>query len=162
MQRITLTRNQITRINSNAFHLTQPSDVPLDIILSHNDLSGDSFGDNAFNVGNRTTMLSLQQNPKLKYLNETVFRPFLANKEVGRNEIRLNGTLLDYYQENLWLLQNKLSLNLVDKISKAKMVDGLDLWDADITKFTMMAGNSPTSNNASSATTSTTRTTTTA
>ena len=75
-----------------------------------------------------------------------MFRPFLVNKQSSKNEIKLDGTRLDYYQENLWPFHNKLTLNLTDKIKDAKMVDGTDLWDADITKFTMIVGNSPTSN----------------
>ena len=144
---IGLAHNQISRIESNAFHFTQPSDSRLSINLKDNYLSGDSFGDNAFNFVNRSTILNLEFNPRLKYLNETVFRPFLANNQLRRTAINLDGTPLDYYQENLWLFNSKSTLNLTSRISKAKMLDGIDLWDADINNFNKTVDNSLTSNN---------------
>ena len=76
-----------------------------------------------------------------------MFRPFLENRENSVNELYLYETPLDYYQENLWLFQYESALNLTDKIKHAQMVDGIDLWEADVNRFNMTIDNSTTSNN---------------
>ena len=146
MSFIGLWHNQITTIESNAFEFTQTSNSNFEIYLNDNyGIIGDSFEDLSFNTGNSSVILHFGNNPGLKYLKQSVFQQFLEKSR--KNVIDLEETPLDYYEDNRWLLEYKRELNLTDRIIYAKMVDGVDLWQSDPTKFTKIRGNNSTLQN---------------
>ena len=133
---IDLSGNQITTIESNAFELKHISNSVLNIILANNyGLTGDSFEDLSFNTGIINTTLFMEHFTNFTILKRNVFHPFLENKPFGKNIINLSGSQLDYYEDNRWLLEYKTTLNLTDKIFGVKMIDGVDLWQSDHTKY---------------------------
>ena len=127
---IDLSRHKINKVDSFAFSFNRPSSSHLTIDLTHNNLDEHSFEVEAFEVNERVTKLNLSFNLKLKVLSETVFVPFLMNREnvTDDNQINLNGTPLSCTAKNVWLFKREASLHLVTKLKNIMADDGQDFF----------------------------------
>jgi hypothetical protein len=93
MLELSLDQNMIDFIPSNAFHFRKESKINLNLYLSANHLNGSSFESNAFNNIKRPTILNLEDNPKISYLDQKIFSTFLnsdPNNQISVTHIKLD------------------------------------------------------------------------
>ncbi|CAG2103163.1 unnamed protein product [Medioppia subpectinata] len=128
LQLVDLSRQAIASIGAEAFAMSTRSNDVLEINLEMNRLSGPGFGQRVFPL-NRPVTVHLNGNMNLTQLPETAFYDMLAAGGHDRNRVYITGPQMEIDRNNLWLVQNKVQLDLKNKLFGALGADGRPLLD---------------------------------
>ena len=128
---IGLKNHRIDRIPKYTFAFKEASNQMLTIDLRGNDLTAQSFEFGSFGHIRRPTVLKLNHNRGLKYLEETIFSSFLDSNP--KNVIDVSGCPIVCDCTALWLHLDRTSFR--DRIKNIRCPDGKSLWSHSSKEF---------------------------
>ncbi|CAG2173549.1 unnamed protein product [Oppiella nova] len=126
LNKLDLSNQIIVAINDSAFQFPRANWDRITINLEHNRLNGSRFGSHVFPT-NKVTTLMLAGNMNLTYLPDGAFYDFFEERGHDRNTCNMSGIQMEIDRLNLWLVDNKVTMKLDQKLLEAMGKDGTAL-----------------------------------
>ncbi|CAG2163490.1 unnamed protein product [Oppiella nova] len=123
---VNLSNQKIVAIEDSAFEFPRANWDRITINLENNKLDGCRFGSHVFPT-NKVTKLMLAGNMNLKFLPDGAFHDFFEERGHDRNTCDMSGNLMKIDRRNMWLVDNKVTMKLDQKLLNAWGEDGIPL-----------------------------------
>jgi hypothetical protein len=126
----------LTHIGKNTFNFENNSNKSLKIDLHANHLNSDSFENGAFNRINRSTILEIDYDQNITYLEHDVFAPFLSSRDDNKINVYFGEYNFDCYNcNNSWLIKDKLKFKSIEERIELHCVNNTNFWSLKETDF---------------------------
>ncbi|CAG2163491.1 unnamed protein product, partial [Oppiella nova] len=123
---VNLSNQKIVAINDSAFQFPRANWDHITINLEHNNLNGSRLGSHLFPT-NKVTTLMLAGNMNLTYLPDGAFYDFFEERGHDKNTCDMLGIQMEIDRLNMWLVDNKVTMKLDQKLLHAMGKDGTEL-----------------------------------